>query len=104
MAMGAEMTANIGLNTWAAFTGTMERAHIAGDVAMLYNGVNDVIKIFRANNVEVVAVHSHMLGDEPHMIFLHYLGTGPALDLAKTFKQALGQLGKQHSSMPGMKM
>jgi len=104
MAMGAEMTANIGLNTWAAFTGTMERAHIAGDVAMLYNEVNSVINVFRANNIEVVAVHSHMRGDDPHMIFLHYLGTGPALDLAKVFKQALGQLGKHGSSMSGMKM
>jgi hypothetical protein len=37
MAMGAEMTTNIGLNTWASFTGSMEQAHIAGDVAMLEN-------------------------------------------------------------------
>ncbi|HTD40528.1 MAG TPA: DUF1259 domain-containing protein, partial [Mucilaginibacter sp.] len=55
--MGAEMTTNIGLNTWAAFTGSMEKAHVAGDVAMLDHEVNAVIKAFRANNIEVVAVH-----------------------------------------------
>jgi len=99
--MGAEMTANIGLNTWASFTGSMEKAHIAGDVAMLDHEVNAVIKTFRANNIEVVAVHSHMLGDEPHIIFLHYLGTGPALELAKAFRLALDQLGKGSN---GMKM
>jgi hypothetical protein len=104
MAMGAEMTANIGLNTWAAFTGTMEQAHIAGDVAMLAIEVNAVIKTLRANNMEVVAVHNHMLDDEPHMIFLHYLGTGPALELAKGFRAALDQLGKKQSGMGGMKM
>jgi hypothetical protein len=103
IAMGTEMTTNIGLNTWASFTGTMERAHIAGDVAMLDHEVNAVIKAFRANNVEVVAVHSHMLGDKPSIKFLHYLGTGPAVDLAKAFRQALDQLGKK-SGMEHMKM
>ncbi|OCX51894.1 hypothetical protein BEL04_17985 [Mucilaginibacter sp. PPCGB 2223] len=103
MAMGAEMTANIGLNTWAAFTGSMERAHIAGDIAMLESEVNPVIRSLRSNGIEVVAVHHHMLGDEPHMIFLHYLGTGPAAELAKSFRQALDQLGKK-TVMGGMKM
>ena len=103
MAMGVEMTPNIGLNTWAAFTGSMERAHIAGDVAMLESEVNNVVRTLRANNIEVVALHHHMLGDEPHIIFLHYLGTGPALELAKSFKTVLGQLGKK-GGMSGMKM
>jgi hypothetical protein len=73
----------------------MEKAHIAGDVAMLDTEVNAVIKALRANNIEIVAVHNHMLGDEPLMIFLHYLGTGPALQLAKGFRAALDQLGKK---------
>jgi hypothetical protein len=103
VAMGAEMTTSIGLNTWAAFTGSMESAHIAGDVAMLYHEVNPVIKAFRANNIEVVSVHNHMLGDQPHIIFLHYLGTGPALELAKNFRAALDQLGKK-ASASDMKM
>lgn len=102
-AMGTEMTTNIGLNTWASFCGSMDNAHIAGDVAMLDHEVNFVIKAFRANNIEVVAVHSHMLGDKPSIKFLHYLGTGPALELAKAFRQALDQLGKK-SDMGGMKM
>jgi hypothetical protein len=102
-AMGAEMTTNIGLNTWASFAGSMDDAHIAGDVAMLDHEVNEVIKVFRAQNIEVVAVHSHMLGDKPSIKFLHYLGKGPALELAKTFRQALDELGKNHS-MGGMKM
>ena len=94
MAMGAEMTASIGLNSWASFAGTMEKTHMAGDLAMLEPEVNSVIKSLRANNIEVVALHNHMLGDEPRIIFLHYLGTGPALKLAQGFKDALDQLGK----------
>ncbi|MDB5154512.1 MAG: hypothetical protein JWR54_3263 [Mucilaginibacter sp.] len=103
LAMGAEMTSSIGLNTWAAFTGSMEEAYIAGDVAMLDHEVNAVIKTLRAHDFEVVAVHNHMLGDKPHIIFLHYLGKGPALRLAQGFREALDQLGKK-SSTGGMKM
>ena len=98
LAMGAEMTPSIGLNTWAAFTGSMESAYIAGDVAMLDHEVNAVIKTLRAHNLEVVAVHNHMLGDKPHIIFLHYLGEGPALQLAKGFRAALDELGKKGST------
>lgn len=94
MAMGAEMTANIGLNSWAAFAGESNAAHIAGDIAMLEPEVNAVIKALRRNNLEVVALHNHMLGDEPRIIFLHYYGRGSADKLAQGFRAALNELGK----------
>ena len=94
MAMGAEMTANIGLNSWAAFAGEPGAAHIAGDIAMLEPEVNAVIKALRRNNSEVVALHNHMLGDEPRIIFLHYYGRGAADKLAQGFRAALDELGK----------
>ncbi|WP_210486451.1 DUF1259 domain-containing protein [Rufibacter aurantiacus] len=99
MAMGAEMTPSIGLNSWASFSGTKERAHIAGDIAMLQHEVNPVIAALRRNNLEVVAVHNHMLGDDPHMIFLHYYGQGPSTTLALGFRAALNELGKSGKAM-----
>ena len=99
MAMGAEMTANIGLNTWAAFAGERDSAHIAGDVAMLEPEVNPVIRALRQNNIEVVAVHNHMLGEQPRIIFLHYYGRGPAIALAQGFRAALNELGKGKRGM-----
>jgi hypothetical protein len=99
MAMGAEMTAAIGLNSWAGFAGTEENAHVAGDIAMLEAEVNPVIKTLRQNNLEVVALHHHMLGDEPRMVFLHYYGRGPATGLAQGFRAALDQLGKHKNGM-----
>ncbi|WP_291193264.1 DUF1259 domain-containing protein [Dyadobacter sp.] len=94
LSMGAEMTAAIGLNSWASFAGTKANAHIAGDIAMLGHEVNSVIKVLRAHNLEVVAVHNHMLDEEPRMIFLHYYGKGAAEELAKGFRSALDVLGK----------
>lgn len=94
-AMGAEITKSIGLNSWAAFTGSAKNAHVAGDIAMLEMEVDSVIKILRKNNIEVVALHNHMLGDDPRMVFLHYYGRGNAEDLAHGFRSALDQLGKR---------
>ncbi|TGD81729.1 DUF1259 domain-containing protein [Hymenobacter wooponensis] len=103
--MNTEMTAAIGLNSWASFAGKQADAHIAGDIAMLEHEVNPVIKALRAHNLEVVAVHNHMLFDQPRMMFLHYYGRGPAAQLATGFRAALDQLGKsQHTpGMEGMK-
>lgn len=94
MAMGAEMTAAIGLNSWASFAGNKDSAHVAGDIAMLEDEVNAVIKVLRSNNLEVVALHNHMFGENPRIIFLHYYGRGPATTLAKGFRAALDVLGK----------
>jgi hypothetical protein len=104
MMMGVEMTTNIGLNSWASFAGKQDDAHIAGDIAMLQSEVNSVIKTLRAHNLEVVAVHNHMLGDDPHMIFLHYYGRGTAATLAQGFRAALDVLGMKTDKMGGMKM
>ncbi len=93
-AMGAEMTPAIGMNTWMSLAGTADAAHAAGDVAMLDYEVNPVIAALRANGLEVVAVHHHMIGDDPHIIFLHYYGSGPADKLATGFRAALDQTGK----------
>ena len=91
---GAVINARMGLNTWAAFVGTQEDAAIAGDVAMLESEVTPVLKALRKNGLDVVAIHHHMTGDRPVVIFLHYWGRGPAEKLAAGFKATLDELGK----------
>jgi biopolymer transport protein ExbD len=92
--MGASINARMGLNTWAAFVGTNDNAAIAGDVAMLANEVQPVLKALRKNGLDVVAIHHHMTGTQPTIYFLHYWGTGPAEKLATGFKAALSETGK----------
>ena len=92
--MGAVINARMGLNTWAAFTGTNENAAIAGDVAMLAKEVTPVLKALRANGFDVVAIHHHMTDTQPAIFFLHYWSTGPAEKLAAGFKAALERTGK----------
>ena len=95
--MGATINARMGLNTWAAFYGNDADAVVAGDVAMLDGEVTPVLKALRANGIEVVAMHHHMLGTQPAIIFLHYWGKGPAPKLAAGVRAALDQLGARQS-------
>jgi len=91
---GAAINSRMGLNTWAAFTGTDADAMVAGDVAMREGEVTPVVKALRANGLDVVAMHHHMIGTSPVVIFLHYYGTGRAAALATGVRAALDTLGK----------
>jgi hypothetical protein len=91
---GARITSRMGLNTWAAFTGSDADAMVAGDVAMRESEVQGVLKALRANGIEVVAIHHHMTGTAPVVIFLHYFGAGPAAKLAAGVRAALDVLGR----------
>lgn len=98
---GMPVTSFMGFNTWAAFQGTPEKTAVAGDFTMLENEVEGVIKTLIENGIEVVAVHNHMVHEEPRIFFLHYWGVGNAEQLAKGLKAALDQTGKKNK-MPGM--
>jgi hypothetical protein len=90
----ASVTSFAGFNTWAAWQGTPEHAAVAGDFAMLEEEVAPVIKALVDNGIEVVAVHNHMVHEEPRIFFLHYWGVGPADKLAQALRAALDQTGK----------
>lgn len=90
---GAVVNARMGLNTWAAFTGSDANAMVAGDVAMLDHEVTPVLKALRASGLDIVAIHHHMTGVVPNVIFLHYYGTGPAAQLARGVRAAVDLLG-----------
>jgi hypothetical protein len=100
---GVTVTTFMGFNTWAAFQGTPEHAAVAGDFTMLENEVASVIKALVENGIEVVAVHNHMVHEQPRIFFLHYWGVGNAEQLAKGLKAALDQTGKK-SSLHSMNM
>ena len=91
----AEVTSFLGFNTWAAWQGTPERAAVAGDFAMLEEEVAPVIKALVENGIEVVAVHNHMVHEQPRIFFLHYWGVGPVAKLTVGVKAALDQTGKK---------
>lgn len=86
---GVEIGNAMGVNTWAAFAGSDGQAVVDGDFAMFEGELQAVLKALRAAGINVVAIHSHMTGETPHVVFLHYWGIGPAVQLARGLRSAL---------------
>jgi hypothetical protein len=79
----------MGVNTWAAFAGSDEQAVVDGDFAMLEAELQPVLKALRGAGINVVAIHQHMTGETPRVMFLHYWGIGPTEPLARGLRAAL---------------
>jgi hypothetical protein len=73
------------------------KAAITGDFALVGSEVVDVVRALRANGIDVTAIHSHMLTEEPRIIFLHFWANDDALKLAKGLRAALDKTASAKS-------
>jgi hypothetical protein len=73
------------------------KAAITGDFVLTAEEVNPVIKALRENGIEVTAVHSHMLTEQPRLIFMHFWANDDAIKLAKGLRAALDKTAKAKS-------
>ena len=68
------------------------KAAITGDFVLAGNEVNPVIKTLRENGIEVTALHSHMLTEEPRLFFMHFWANDDAVKLARGLRVALEKM------------
>ncbi|MDB5603217.1 MAG: hypothetical protein JWP25_117 [Bradyrhizobium sp.] len=73
------------------------KAAITGDFVLTNDEVNPVIRALRANGIDVTAVHSHMLDEQPRLFFLHFWAVDDALKLAKGLRAALDKTASTKS-------
>jgi hypothetical protein len=73
------------------------KAAITGDFVLTNDEVNPVIKALRSNGIDVTAVHSHMLNDQPRLFFLHFWANDDAVKLAKGLRAALDKTASTKS-------
>lgn len=82
--------ASMGVGTAINFQPTGDgKAAISGDFVLLGQEVNPVMKALREHGIDVTAVHSHMLSEEPRLIFMHFWANDDAEKLAKGLRAAL---------------
>jgi hypothetical protein len=79
----------LALTGWAAFKAVGSEAVTHGDLALLEGEVNPVITRMRTEGFEVTAIHNHLLGESPRVMYVHFWGRGPASRLASTLKAVL---------------
>lgn len=72
-------------------------AATTGDFVVLSSEVNPVIKALRAGGIEITALHSHMLDEQPRLFFMHFWANDDAIKLARTLRTALDQMANVKS-------
>lgn len=88
----------LGMATGIGFQPTGNgKAAITGDFVMTADEVNPVIRALRANGIEVTALHSHMLDEQPRLYFMHFWANDDAVKLAKGLRAALDKMANAKS-------
>jgi hypothetical protein len=72
---------------------------ITGDFVMIASEVNPVIKALRSGGIEVTALHSHMLVEQPRLFFMHFWANDDAVKLAKALRTALDEMANVKNSL-----
>jgi hypothetical protein len=88
---GVEIKPGLALGSWAAFAGSDNEAMVMGDLVLLENELTPVMKKLRAAGFDISAVHNHVLNETPRVIYLHYMGHGKSIELAKSLHAALAE-------------
>lgn len=86
---GVSIKPGLALGSWAAFLGTDDNAMVMGDLVLLQDELNPVMARLRSSGFEITAVHNHLLGESPRVMYMHYMGHGPAAKLATSLRSAL---------------
>ena len=73
------------------------KAAITGDFVLLGTEVNPVIRALRESGIQVTAVHSHMLTEEPRLFFMHFWAVDDARALARGLRAALDRMAVKHT-------
>lgn len=90
---GMEVPPSMGLATAINFQPTGGgKAAITGDFVLVASEVNPVIRALRDNGMEVTALHSHMLTEQPRLFFMHFWANDDALKLARGLRAALDRM------------
>lgn len=86
---GVAIKPGLALGSWAAFLGTDDKAMVMGDLVLLEDELNPVMAKLRSSGFEISAVHNHLMEETPKVLYMHYMGHGPATQLATSLRAAL---------------
>lgn len=79
----------LALVNWAAFIKSGNSALTYGDLVLLDEEVNPVISKLEESGIEIAALHNHLLHESPRIMYIHFVGRGDEVELAKAVRDAL---------------
>jgi hypothetical protein len=86
---GVSIKPALALGSWAAFKETGSGHVMAmGDLVLLESEVTPVMDALQKGGIEQSALHNHLIGESPHIMYMHFDGHGDAAKLARTLHDA----------------
>lgn len=80
---------SLALGSWAGFSGEPSRATMMGDLVLLTSELKVVLSELARQNLAITAIHNHLSGESPTIVYVHFHGEGSATDLARRLDAAL---------------
>ena len=96
---GVTVAPGLALGSWAAFKQMGRETMLMGDLVLTEDEIEPVMLKLQQNGIEQTSIHNHLLGESPHIIYMHVAGHGDGVKLASSLSQALA-LTKTPGSAP----
>jgi hypothetical protein len=86
---GVLLKPSLALNTWVAFKPAGNEAFVLGDIVLKEGEIKQVESKLKERGFEITAIHNHLAGEKPKVMYLHFFGKGNAEQLARNLREAL---------------
>lgn len=83
----------LALGSWLAFKRTADKTVVMGDLVLTLAEVPQVMQALQSGGVSITALHNHLLGESPRIMYMHIAGEGDAVALARALQSALALTG-----------
>ena len=88
---GTPIKTGLALGGWAAFARDGDSTVVDGDLVLLPQEINAVVSALQANGLEITALHNHVILETPHVMYLHFFGTGDGAALGRGLRAAIAE-------------
>jgi hypothetical protein len=88
-ANGVQLKPALALGGWVAFKQMGAHAMMMGDLVLTEDEVEPVMRVLQQKGIEQTALHNHVLGESPRVMYMHVYGQGEAVKLAEIVRAAL---------------
>jgi hypothetical protein len=86
---GVAIKPGLALGSWSAFKGMGKDAMVMGDLVLTEDEVKPVMRKLQEGGIEIAAIHNHLIGEQPHALYMHIASHGDAVQMATAIHGAL---------------
>lgn len=89
MLKGTAIKPGLALGSWAAFKKMDKDSMVMGDLVLTEEEIEPVMRRLQEGGIEIAAIHNHLLGEQPRILYMHIASRGDAVTMASAIHDAL---------------